>query len=529
MNGLVRNTSLMSLTETANLSENDSDSDIDFCWNIQQKRRVSELVTENDVEVYSSDSDEESDFGSDNIPQMKRRKSLVLNEGGSSHNLSLPSWATTSWATEMSLLDKLTPGGRARAMGNVRIPVTPPVIRTPQEFKGINWKQLNFGSNRSLWSLGGSNRSLLSLVGSIPENNVITEEPEGEKGEYKADDYSAPNSCSRELCNKESQIIAMTDEKDENDEPFAKPLIFDDDEQSELPMNISNRSEPQSNMLLGEPMVDRSNLIVNYLTPEMNSTMLEELFSPYGTIVSSKVVVHQPSGFSKGYGFVKFLTESEGIAAQKAMHKYRIGSKTLKVSFARVEGEKTKHHTNLFISNLDPKLDAEDLERHFKSCGYVVDCKVLKDSNGVSKQFAFVRYGNSNSAQQALYRFNGKQLDGTDRPISVRIAKTPRAPSGRDSPSSCSSFKFPGTPPRVNQKSTSCYVTGFDVSLSEKVLRRLFASLGDGKVKNMRIIRRKNSPYAFINFHNCEDAIEAANKLNNTRLRFCILKVRLQM
>jgi len=133
-----------------------------------------------------------------------------------------------------------------------------------------------------------------------------------------------------------------------------------------------------------------------------------------------------------------------------------------------------------------------------------------------------VRYGNSDSAQRAIDMFDGKQLEGTDRPLSIRIAKTPRASLGRESPS-------PKTPPRVNAKSSACYVSGFDVSLSEKVLRSVFAPWGSDAVKSVRIIRRQNAPYAFINFYRCEVAAAAAKALNNTKFGNCMLTVRLQL
>jgi len=243
------------------------------------------------------------------------------------------------------------------------------------------------------------------------------------------------------------------------------------------------------------------------------------------------VVVDRPSGFSKGYGFVKFQTENEGRAAQRAMHKYQIGKKILKVSFSRLPklGERTKHHTNLYVSNVDPKLKSEDLERVFKTCGYVVQCKVLMNADGVSKQTAFVRYGNSDSARRAIERFDGKLLDGTDRHISLRIARTPRAQVGRESPSSFfGPFLSPQISRPVSATSSACYVSGFNVSFTENVLRRVFAPRGDDNVKSVRIIRRHNGPYAFVNFYNHEDAAEAAIKLDKTIVGNCRLTVRVQ-
>jgi polyadenylate-binding protein len=281
------------------------------------------------------------------------------------------------------------------------------------------------------------------------------------------------------------------------------------------------------------PAFDYKNLLVNYLPPDMDSTALGGLFLPFGNIMSSKVVVDHASGLSKGYGFVKFKSEEDGIKAQEALNKFIIGRKTLKVSFSRLlqSGEKTKHNTNLYISNLDRRMDRDTLERHFKTCGYVVQCKVLKDAKGISKQIAFVRYDKAESAQRAIDRFNGQLLEGTNRPIKIRIAGTPRLPSRRNAFGG-HTFKSSASPtrslPRVNSTSSACYVTGFHVSLSENVLRNVFEPVGRRKVKSIRIIRRQKSPYAFVNFFNSEDAAEAACTFNNYGLGYCTLTVRLQ-
>jgi len=283
----------------------------------------------------------------------------------------------------------------------------------------------------------------------------------------------------------------------------------------------------ESQMSAEKPIFDYTNLIINYLPPEMNSSMLQDLFSNYGTIVSCKVVVDHPTGISKGYGFVKFGTEMEGRAAQKALHQHRIGKKTLKVSFSRKpqHGGKTKNNTNLYVSNLDPKLDSEDLERHFRTCGYVVQCKVLKNSTGVSKQQAFVRFSNREGARRAIKRFDGKQLAGAEMPMNVRIAGQLSSSVNADF---CAWTK-PRTQTRVNATSSACYVSGFDVHVKKKDLRRVFAPWGNGKVKSIRVIRRQCRPYAFVNFYDSKDAAEAANTLNNTEVGEFTLTVRLKI
>jgi len=262
----------------------------------------------------------------------------------------------------------------------------------------------------------------------------------------------------------------------------------------------------------------------------MDSTLLRSLFAPYGTIVSCKVVVNNKSGFSKGYGFVKFESDEDGINAQKALNRHEIGQKKLKVSFSRQmrSGKRANHKTNLYLSNLDPRMETDDLERYFKICGYVVQCTVLKNAEGVSRQIGFVRYDEAESARRAIDMFDGHQFEGTDRRIKIRIAETSRPSQNCDAFHVDSPIPLPKSSLRVKSGRSSCYVTGFHSSLSKKVLRRAFEPIGGRKVKSVRINRRKKSPYAFINFFNREAAAEAAYEFNNIKIGNRVLTVRLQ-
>jgi len=408
-----------------------------------------------------------------------------------------------SWASEMSLYDMLSP---RRSMENIKFPSTPKVVPTPKEFKGMNWKRMTFESCGS------------TVRKSMADQNVdklIVEEEEEVEVEQERTDEGARSSYSA----RDGTMVG---------EPGRFEMV------EEVPAELSKSpSSNKSDVSSVEPIFDHKNLLVNYLPPDMDTMMLRDLFRPHGNIVSCKVVVDHGSGLSKGYGFVKFQNAEEGIKAKNALHEHRIGRKTLKVSFSRRPqgGEKTKHHTNLYLSNLDPLLEQEDLERHFKTCGYVVQCKVLKNAQGKSKQIGFVRFDNAESARRAIEKYDGRKLEGTDRPIKIRIAGTPRAPPGREALQThtfVASLSPASTPPRVYQASSACYVAGFNVAVSEKVLRRVFEANGSRRVKSVRIIRRQNGPYAFVNFFDCEEAAEAARTLNNKMLDDCTLTVRLQ-
>lgn len=56
-------------------------------------------------------------------------------------------------------------------------------------------------------------------------------------------------------------------------------------------------------------------LYVGNLPFSATDQTLTELFSPFGTVESSKVITDRDSGRSKGFGFVEMSTEEEAQAA----------------------------------------------------------------------------------------------------------------------------------------------------------------------------------------------------------------------
>jgi len=178
------------------------------------------------------------------------------------------------------------------------------------------------------------------------------------------------------------------------------------------------------------PVFEYTNLIVNYLPPDMDCRLLQKIFSKYGEIVRCKVVMDHKTGLSKGYGFVKFKTKEAAELALQRLDQWQIGGKVLKVAYARKsERGKSEHRqTNLFISNLDKNIETDDIKRVFSECGYVVQCRVLKDVRGVTRRIGFVRFDTYQNAMRAIKRFDGKRMNGSKSVIQVKFANIPKPP-----------------------------------------------------------------------------------------------------
>ncbi len=76
-------------------------------------------------------------------------------------------------------------------------------------------------------------------------------------------------------------------------------------------------------------------LYVGNLGYDVNTSDLEQLFAPHGTVVSAQVVEDRATGRSKGFGFVEMSSDTEADTAISALNGQEHGGRTLKVDKAK--------------------------------------------------------------------------------------------------------------------------------------------------------------------------------------------------
>jgi len=74
----------------------------------------------------------------------------------------------------------------------------------------------------------------------------------------------------------------------------------------------------------------------------------------------------------------------------------------------------------VFIGNLSYKTKEADLIDAFKQCGKVVDAKIVRKMNGLSKGFGFVEYEKEEDARKAVEELD--KIEIFDRPINVQVS-----------------------------------------------------------------------------------------------------------
>ncbi len=76
-------------------------------------------------------------------------------------------------------------------------------------------------------------------------------------------------------------------------------------------------------------------LYVGNLSWGVTDSQLQDMFTPYGSVVSAQVIMDRDTGRSKGFGFVEMGSDQEAQAAITGMHGQVIEGRPLTVNEAR--------------------------------------------------------------------------------------------------------------------------------------------------------------------------------------------------
>lgn len=76
-------------------------------------------------------------------------------------------------------------------------------------------------------------------------------------------------------------------------------------------------------------------LYVGNLSYTVDSNQLSEVFSEFGTVTSSNVIMDRDTGRSKGFAFVEMSAASEALAAIEKLNGQDLGGRAMNVSEAK--------------------------------------------------------------------------------------------------------------------------------------------------------------------------------------------------
>jgi polyadenylate-binding protein len=185
-----------------------------------------------------------------------------------------------------------------------------------------------------------------------------------------------------------------------------------------------------------------TNIYVKNVDPECTQAEFDELFKPFGEIVSCALSMND-DGKNKGFGFVNFRDHESAKQACEKLNDTDFKGKKLYVGraqkrserdeelrrnheAARLEQESKNQGVNLFVKNISDDWDDERLRAEFDAFGTITSSKLMKDDKtGVTRGFGFVCFSSPDEASKAINEMNGKMVSG--KPLFVALAQRKEA------------------------------------------------------------------------------------------------------
>lgn len=290
-------------------------------------------------------------------------------------------------------------------------------------------------------------------------------------------------------------------------------------------------------------------LYVGNLDPQVTEELIVALFSQMGLVNGCKII-HEPG--SDPYCFVEFTDHQAAATALLTMNKRQCLGRELKVNWATSPGaagpkQDTSKHYHIFVGDLSPEIETQQLREAFAPFGEISDCRVVRDPQTLkSKGYGFVSFVKKTDAESAIQTMNGQWLGSRAIRTNWATRKPPsaRGPMGGGGDNSLCGGNMGGMGPgsglglggggnpggkqlsfdEVYQQSspTNCtvYCGGILQGLSEEVVQKTFAPYGP--IQEIRVFKDKG--YAFVKFATKEAATNAIMATHNSEINGHLVK-----
>jgi len=300
-------------------------------------------------------------------------------------------------------------------------------------------------------------------------------------------------------------------------------------------MRLQNKTIKVSLARPSSDSIKNANLYVCGLPKEFNQADLEQMFNPFGAIISSKILTDPKTGVSKGVGFVRFDQRIEAENAINTLNNkiHENIPEPLIVKFAN-SPTSIKSVMGLPLAPFVPmtrgffqpyRQSTNSSYRYSPMSGYCPETSMLQQQQ---MSGMITPTGNSLSLSNSL------TCGVSSAPSSIVLPIVPQQQPGTPVPGQ------PGinsSPPTTSLSSTSLssvnysgwciFVYNLGPESDESILWQLFGPFG--AVQSVKIIRdvqtQKCKGFGFITMTNYEEAVTAINCLNGLNLQNRILQV----
>eukprot|EP01012_Entosiphon_sulcatum_P003770 TRINITY_DN1131_c0_g1_i1.p1 TRINITY_DN1131_c0_g1~~TRINITY_DN1131_c0_g1_i1.p1 ORF type:complete len:587 (+),score=118.04 TRINITY_DN1131_c0_g1_i1:46-1806(+) len=261
------------------------------------------------------------------------------------------------------------------------------------------------------------------------------------------------------------------------------------------------------------------NVYIRNLEGSIDNQTLYDTFSQFGNILSCKVAT-EPSGESRGYGFVHFESEESAKAAIEKVNNMLLKGRQVFVGpfIRRTQrlAEEISRYTNVYIKDFKPSVTAEQLVNYFQTFGEIKPTAFALKTDKKGRPFAFVDYVEHDSAAKAVAAAHGTSLpDFTDGDQKIYVQRAQKKSERMDELRK----RFAQMKARRanDVAGSNVYIKNLDDSVTDKELREAFQRFGEiGSAKVM--LDEKDPPqskgFAFVCFKDAESANKAIAEMN---------------
>ncbi|XP_047053088.1 polyadenylate-binding protein 4-like [Lolium rigidum] len=264
-----------------------------------------------------------------------------------------------------------------------------------------------------------------------------------------------------------------------------------------------------------------ANVFIKNLEVNIDNKGLNDMFSSFGTILSSKVATYL-NGQSKGYGFVQFTNEKSAMDAINGLNGTVVNGKQIFVSLFIRRQERQNIQvgmfTNVYIKNIPKEFTDDNLRQEFAPFGEITSVLVMRDADGSSRCFGFVNYKRSECAIEAIKNLNGKMVNDLIMYVGRAQKKEERQAELK------AKFERERNEKFKQFEGLNLYMKNLDDSIGDVHLRNLFENFGEiGSCKVMVDSHGRSKGYGFVSFKTVESINEMNGKLfGRKRLYICV-------
>ena len=265
-----------------------------------------------------------------------------------------------------------------------------------------------------------------------------------------------------------------------------------------------------------------ANLFVSELPEKATSKDLEEYFSKFGPIVSTKVSYDKNLNSNK-YGYVQF-EKKENAKYVLALSKLEILNEKIAVQkfLPLNQRENLFNKNNLYVRGFGESMTGDEIAKIFSQYGEISSHSVMhvKDFKGNDQHFAYVCFKDAADAQKTIDLLNNKTENGITWFVALHQSKSVRRLK------LLSEYKK-----KIDEwKKRNLFVKGFPITLTEAQLKEI--SQEYGTITSIKIIKTENIVWensiakqefisrgcGFICYATSESAFAAFNGLRNKKI-----------